>query len=221
MAWPTRKSLSRSVHCPAAPPAVLAAIRLTLICPGAITPNVSCDSCPVAPIGGIPVAPTTRAAMQAKATARGTLSSAISGSISNSSTCSVSTSSEARTSMSSGSFAGLCRGVSPVARAIRRLATKRTASAVRVAQTSRVTPGHSSHSTKGANCGPLASSASVTRPLLNNQGAKPPQAISAPSSSDRPTRMPMMPPKPISSGDGSRLKVSRSNCALGDQRGRA
>jgi hypothetical protein len=31
--------------------------------------------------------------------------------------------------------------------------------------------------------------------------------------------MPMIPPKPISSSEGSRVKVNRSSCAVGAQRG--
>src|SRR5690606_39658041 len=62
IALPTLKSLSRSVAWPAAPPAELALIRLIATCPGATAPNASCDSLPIAPIGGMPVVPTTRAA---------------------------------------------------------------------------------------------------------------------------------------------------------------
>ncbi|KWV89906.1 hypothetical protein PFLmoz3_00386 [Pseudomonas fluorescens] len=87
--------------------------------------------------------------------------------------------------------------------------------------TIRLTPGHSSHSTSAANCGPLLSAGRLTRPLANSHGPSPPHASKAPSSRVRPTRMPMMPPNPSNRREGSAVKVRRSNAGLGDQRGKA
>ncbi len=218
MACPTLKSLSRSVHCPAAPPAVLALIRLTGTCPGANTPKPSCDSCPIAPIGGIPVAPTTRAATIASSSASGIESKASAGAMPNRLICSATTSVIASARPAAGQPCGRHRR-DPRRVAVRER-SRRSPSEVSVAQTIRLTPGHSSHSISVANCGPVAAAGRRTRPSASSQGASSPHASSAPSSNDKPTRRPTMPPKPTSSSDGSKVKVSRSSCAEGAQRGR-
>ena len=217
MAWPTLKSFIRSVLWPAAPPAVLAPMRLMLTCPGAARPKVSCDSWPMAPMGGMPVAPTTRAAMAARNSARGRASRASQGSMPNSRTCSTTTSRAAASSSASGQARGRCQPWRR--RSARGRVISRTASAARVALTIRLTPGQSSHCTRKAYCGPLASAGSAATPLDSSQGATPPQASRVPSSSDNPTLRPMMPPKPSSSSEGSKLKVRRSRAGEGATRG--
>ena len=88
-----------------------------------------------------------------------------------------------------------------------------------MAQTIRLTPGHSNHSISTANCGPSAAAGNRTRPSASSQVANSPQASRAPSSNESPTRKPMMPPKPTSNSEGSNVKVSRSRCVEGAQRG--
>ncbi|MNP55820.1 hypothetical protein D3C76_1504930 [compost metagenome] len=98
-------------------------------------------------------------------------------------------------------------------------AHKRIANEARVEQTIRLTPGQSNHSTSAANCGPLLPCGNRTKPCSSSHGANPPHASKAPSSKVRPTRIPMIPPKPTNSSEGSAVNVRRSSWALGDQRG--
>jgi len=175
----------------------------------------------MAPIGAMPVAPTTRAATTARHTAKGMLSSAIHPSIPNNRACRVTISTMDNSSPDAGHGVNrtLARGTRRLAGERRGTWNSRTINEVRVAHTIRLTPGHNSHSTSAANCGPLASGASTTRACSINHGASPPQANAAPISSVRPTRMPMMLPKPISISEGSSVKVRRSRAGVGAQRG--
>ncbi len=116
---------------------------------------------------------------------------------------------------------GTVHGVPPAARVERCNAHRRIARDARVEHTIRLTPGHNSHSTNTANCGPLLPAGRLTSPFANNHGPNPPHASKAPSNRVRPTRMPIMPPNPSNSREGSAVKVRRSNWALGDQRGKA
>lgn len=153
--------------------------------------------------------------------AKGMVSSAIHGLMPNKSACRLTTRTMANRKPTAGPALGITQVAPPLALVEVCNAHKRIARDANVAQTIKLTPGHSNHSTSTANCGPLLPGGNCTRPLSSNHGASPPHASNAPSSRVKPTRMPMMPPNPTSSSEGSAVNVRRSNGTLGDQRGMA